>query len=355
MKRKDLLSSLSLNAALEQAPVSELTSDRNIVIFSDLHMGNGGKADDFLSNGYMFAEVLKQYYLKRGYELILNGDVEDLQRFRLQAIKNRWPQVFAVFDEFSAANRLYRIVGNHDMKLLEIDGFEGSLHEALRLRYRTDEQTLFIVHGHQTRQLYSERRAWIDFILRYVANPLRISNRSVSHNSTRKLEVERRVYDFARDMKVLTIIGHTHRPLFESLSKLDSIKFEIESLCREYPEVEESRRREVEERIGVLKRELATTHENRGVPAATGSLYNENLLVPCMFNSGAVIGKRGMTAIELSGGVIRLVYWFDQVRSQTYLKYRHHETEPLVGTNFHRVVVQEDSLDYIFSRIKLLT
>ncbi len=355
MKRKDVLSFLSLNAALEQAPVTELTPDRRIVIFSDLHMGNGSRADDFLSNGYMFSEVLNHHYFPQGYELILNGDVEDLQRFRLDSIERRWSAVYSAFNRFSSADRLYRIVGNHDMKLLDIDDFGDNLHEALRLRYKRDDQTLFVVHGHQTRQMYSERKAWIDFFLRYVANPLRISNRSVSHDSRRKLKVERRVYSFARDMKVLTIIGHTHRPLFESLSKLDTIKFEIENLCREYPEVERSRRREVEERIETLKSRLSAIQEDPRFHVATGSLYNENLLVPCMFNSGAVIGSRGMTGIELSGGEIRLVYWFDRIRSQTYLRYRNHEAERLPDTDFHRVVVQRDSLDYIFSRIKLLT
>ena len=355
MKRKDVLSFLSLNAAFERAPVSDLTSDRRIVIFSDLHMGDGGKADDFLANGQMFSQVLSQYYYPHDYELILNGDVEDLQRFRMDSIARQWEGVYSVFERFLNAGRLYRIVGNHDMKLIDFNDFDTPLHEALRLRYGQDDQTLFVVHGHQTRQMYAERNAGIDFILRYVAKPLRISNRSVSHDSKRKLKVERRVYNFARDMKILPIIGHTHRPLFESLSKLDTIKFEIETLCREYPEAEGARRREVEERIEALKSELSALYEEPRFHAPTGSLYNENLLVPCMFNSGAVIGSRGMTGIEVSGGEIRLVYWFDRLRSQTYLRYRNHQAEALQGTDFHRVVVQRDSLDYIFSRIKLLT
>lgn len=33
--------------------------------------------------------------------------------------------------------------------------------------------------------------------------------------------------------------------------------------------------------------------------------------IPCLFNSGCVIGKRGVTAPEIEEVNIRLVHWFD--------------------------------------------
>lgn len=338
----------------EQADRMELTPDRKIVIFSDLHMGNGGGGDDFLSNGPMFNSVLRDHYHDEEYELILNGDVEELQKFRLSAIRARWSQTFEIFDMFRTESRLIRIVGNHDMALWDMrTHLPDRLYEAVRLRYGDDD--LLIFHGHQSRELYSKRNPWIDFTLRYVANPLRISNRSVSHSSRRKIKVEQRVYHFASLHKVLSVIGHTHRPMFESLSKLDSIKFEIEHLCRSYPDGRGSEQDEIASRINSLKEELATICDDPDLNEPAESLYNANLVVPCMFNSGCVIGKRGMTCLEIEGNIIRLVYWFDALRSQKYLQYKRYVSEQLPGTDYYRVVIKEDTLDYIFARIRLLT
>jgi len=83
-------------------------------------------------------------------------------------------------------------------------------------------------------------------------------------------------------------------------------------------------------------------------------LYNSHLLVPCTFNSGSVIGKRGMTCIEIEDGRIALVHWFDEGRSRRYLEHVDYRTAALPGTPYHRVVIKSESLDYIFTRIQLL-
>lgn len=341
-----------LTRVFEDAPVFDLNSGRRVVLFSDLHMGNGGPADDFRENGPMFHRVLRDHYLDESFELILNGDVEELQRFRLPAIQRRWPQVFDIFHAFEAETSLYRVIGNHDMAILDTRHRPETIYEGMRWRYGDND--LFILHGHQTAPRYEKRNPWIDFFLRYVANPLRIPNRTVSHNSRRKMKVERQVYHFSSAMKVASIIGHTHRPLFESLSKLDAIKFEIEHLCRIYPEEDARVQGEITERIGILRRELELLREDPDLHEPTESLYNSNLVVPCMFNSGCVIGSRGMTCLEIEGKTMRLVYWFDALRSQTYLQYKRYAAEQLPGTDYYRVVIKEDSLDYIFARIRLL-
>ena len=341
-----------LTRVYEESPVFDLDANRRLVVFSDLHMGNGGAADDFRANGRMFHRVLRDHYLDESFELILNGDVEELQRFSLQAIKRRWPEVFEIFEAFDGETELYRVFGNHDMAILDARHRPDPIYEGMRWRYGDND--LFILHGHQTAPRYEKRNLWIDFLLRYVANPLRIPNRTVSHDSRRKMKVERQIYHFSSAMKVASIIGHTHRPLFESLSKLDAIKFEIEYLCRRYPEERTSEQREITERIEMLKRELELLREDPELHEPTESLYNSNLMVPCMFNSGCVIGRRGMTCLEIEGNRIRLVYWFDALRSQTYLQYKRYAAEQLPGTDYYKVVIKEDTLDYIFARIRLL-
>jgi hypothetical protein len=185
-----------------------------------------------------------------------------------------------------------------------------------------------------------------------LANPLRITNYTVAANSRKRFRTERRVYDFATRHKVAAVIGHTHRPLFESMSKADSLQFEIERLCRKYPKSKHPAK--IEDRIAWLKDELIELQSEVSKKPEPASLYREHLLVPSMFNSGCVLGKRGMTALELEQGALRLVYWYDTRRKQKYLQYRTKNAEPVPGTPYHRVVIKQDSLDYIFSRIQLL-
>ena len=56
---------------------------------SDLHLGDGGPRDDFRPNAELVHDVLRDYYLEAGYSLVLNGDIEELQRFSYAKIRKR--------------------------------------------------------------------------------------------------------------------------------------------------------------------------------------------------------------------------------------------------------------------------
>ena len=333
-------------------PVSELDPGERIVIFSDLHLGDGRRTDDFRPNSSLFTTVLRDYYLDGGYRLILNGDIEELQRFRLDDILRRWRPVYEVFDRFRSAGRLHRIVGNHDLDLLSRTDHSFDVRQALRYSYHGND--IFIFHGHQTSKGFEKFNKLVGIGLRCFANPLKITNYTVAHDSLKRFRTEERVYEFASRHKVLSIIGHTHRPLFESMSKVDSLKFEIERLCRKYPSASEKKQRKIERTIESYRSELAQIDIEEDPTAEVASLYNANLVIPCMFNSGTVIGKRGMTCLEIGDGSISLVHWFDDTRSDKYLRYANYETQQLGSTDYHRVQVKSDSLDYIFTRINLL-
>jgi predicted phosphodiesterase len=342
----------SLTRLFRRSPTVRLEKSDRYVIFSDLHMGNGGRTDDFLMNAGMFTDVLKKYYLPRGYTLILNGDVEELQRFSLDSIRKRWAAVYDVFDSFRREDRLYRIIGNHDMELLHNTSHDFDILHSLN--FDLGGNTIFIFHGHQTSKAYERYNSWLGLGLKFFADPLKIKNYTVAHSSRKRFRTEKRVYEFSSRRKVMSIIGHTHRPLFESMSKIDSLKFEIERLCRKYPFAHEKKKRSIEERIGSHRKELAELNRNDEKNGSRSSLYNADLVVPCMFNSGCVLGKRGMTALEISGGKIALVHWFDSTRSSKYFEYSAYKARQLDDTPYHKVRIKRDSLDYIFSRIKLL-
>lgn len=347
------LSERNLNSLYERTPKRPLAPEDRYVIVSDLHMGNGGRADDFKRNADLFETVMQNYYLSGGYNLILNGDVEELQRFRLDAIRRRWSRIYEMFSRFATETQLLRLVGNHDLDLFWKPPADIEVLEALRFDYHGDD--IFVFHGHQSNPRLLRYSALIRLVLRYIATPLQVHHYEVSHDSEKKFRTERRVYAFAGARKILSVIGHTHRPLFESMSKVDSIKFEIERLVREYTEAGPEKKRKIEVTIETLKRELLRIQQSRSDDGQRESLYNENLVVPSLFNSGSVIGKRGMTVLELDGsGRITLAYWFDRRRSQKYLQYETYETTRLGDSDYYRVEIQTDSLDYVLSRVKLL-
>jgi UDP-2,3-diacylglucosamine pyrophosphatase LpxH len=345
----------TLQALFESAPRIPLSRRRPLLILSDLHLGDGGPRDDFRHNSELVLEVLRRYYLNAGYALVLNGDIEELQRFRLDAIRSRWKELYSLFDEFSCRTALYKIVGNHDEALHTAPRRPGEnpLLEAIRLTFKGE--TLFIFHGHQATIFFERFNEFSAFFVRHFANALRIPNSPVTYESRKKYRIEHRVYSFSSRNKIVSIIGHTHRPLFESLSKIDTLRFRIEELCRKYPSAGNRKKRGIVTTINGYRQELARLWEEDREDGLRSSLYNEQICIPCLFNSGCATGKRGVTAIEISDGAIALVYWFDRTRGTRHLAEEESPAEPLEGSEYCRALLKQDKLEYIFSRIKLLT
>jgi hypothetical protein len=215
------------------------------------------------------------------------------------------------------------------------------------LRLERGRESLLLFHGHQASFIQTRFIGLVSVALRYVANPLGIRNWSLARSNRRRFRVERKVYGFARASRQVVLIGHTHRPLFESLSKLDRLRFRIENLCRQIPSASIRRRPALERELALRKQELERLLAKRGREPG-GSLYDSPLLVPCLFNSGCCIGKRGLTGLEIADDSIALVHWLDSNRGQG-------RGEPLAGTPFLRLVLEQEPLDYLFTRVRLLS
>ena len=341
-----------LEAVYRNAPRKEIGEGGRYIIFSDLHMGNGSGSDDFERNALLFSAVLKQHYLPARYTLILNGDIEELQKFRIKKIRGRWGELYSLFSSFERAAGLVKIIGNHDAELA-LEKPNGAVHEAFCLEYKGKDILLF--HGHQVSKYFQRYNKLSGWLLRYVVRPLRIKSFSVSHDSRKQFIIERRVYDFARAKKIISIIGHTHRPLFESLSKADSLKYRIEHALRRYARCGGEERKRIAEEVRYCKDELDSVYEKHPEYGLRSGLYDREIIVPSLFNSGCVIGKRGITGIEIADGRISLVHWFDKRRSIKYFNYDGLESERLEGTDYYKMVLKEDFLEYVFARIELLT
>lgn len=346
----------NLSNLLSEASEIPLQPDDHYVIFSDLHMGNGSDRDDFLRNSQLFSYILENYYLKSNFRLILNGDIEELQKFSHKEIQTRWENIFDLFEQYDQSNNLIKIYGNHDIEPFHETEFERKFPSLPAIKLNYDGNTIFIFHGHQASVLFEKYNNFTGFVLKNVAHPLRIKNRTTAYDSQRKYRVERKVYAFSNRNKIVSIIGHTHRPLFESLSYFDWLKFKIENLCRSYLTATPQGKAHIEEDIQYYKKEIQKHAQLKRKKHESTGLYNSSMIVPSLFNSGCVIGKRGITSIEISTNKIRLVHWFDRKKSKKFLNH-HNGYKPrlLDKTDFYRKVLKEDSLDYVFTRIKLLT
>ena len=322
------------------------------MVFSDLHLGAGGRRDDFRHNGSLMQAILSAYYLPAQAHVILNGDIEEHHRSRSHEIREQWEPLLCLFDAFAVRGHLDRIWGNHDPKRSIVPReTPWPLHEALLLQDGAGRD-LMVFHGHQAhlnQDLWHRLAGWV---LRFLAHPLGIPNYAVSFRSPKRYAVEQRVYHFARSRGVLALIGHTHRPLFESMSKRDRCRFRLEALCRCYPLVAEEEKGPIEREVRRLNEILQRSPLDWN--GRQGGVYDPLGLVPCLFNSGCGIGRKGLTCLELSGGELRLVYWFDGRLSQTYLQEGVGEVESLDGGQWHRVVLARESLDVLFARLFLL-
>lgn len=346
---------IKLDELYKKAESVHLNETSKIVIFSDLHIGNGKRSDDFLPNAKLFLAALKEYYYEKNYTLILNGDVEELHRYTLGEVRNAWKELYAIFDAFDADGRLYKLFGNHDSKLFSLPGepLRYKLYESLRLTHTG--RNIFIFHGHQPSYFYEKFNEISGLLLRFIAKPLRIRHYSVAHDKNRRFKIEKRTYDYSREKGIVSIIGHTHRPLFESLSKLDSLNYRIEKLLRKYAKAGEEKQKNIERQIESVKAEIEQHLASKGREQTISSIYSAHTVVPSVFNSGCVIGKRGMTAIEIKGENISLVHWFDEKVEEKYRKNNDTNTSELNESGYFRTVIKRDSLDYIFNRIRLLT
>ena len=345
---------LLLDQLYKKAPVLPVSSRDKFVIISDLHMGDGRSHDDFTRNSRIFLTALKDYYLPKGYTLILNGDVEEALKCKISKIVKRWGTVYSLLEKFDSENRLYKLVGNHDPKIL----LAGSkphfkLYDALRLQVEGGE--FFVYHGHQSSFYYNAFSDLMSFVLRYGANILHIPNFSVAYNSRKRSHVEKMAYDFAKSKKIISIIGHTHRPLFESLSKMDTMKFRMEYYLRTLQETEGENRKEIEDKIKNCSEKIKAHNTENRKEHTVNTLYSDRIVLPFVFNSGTVIGKRGMTSLEIEEGKIYLVHWFDKRIKKKYINNDKEYHFELPGSGISRFILKHDTLSYIFSKIQLLS
>lgn len=337
---------------LNESPAIALEDDGRYVFLSDLHLGDGGSGDDQEPNRGLLIAMLKGWYLERGYTLILGGDIEDLQKFSLRRIEKAWNDLYVVFNAFAEKKRLFKLVGNHDLGLLR-EHHPFALHHGLRLERKG--RTLFCFHGHQASPFFEKYGFLGNLIVRYLAKPLKLKNSNISGDSRKRFKAERKIYRASKKLGIVSICGHTHRPLFESLSKYDDLRMSIELLLREYPDADSAQRARIAELVGIYKNEFERLGKKDLKFALSRSLYEKKaLLIPCVFNSGCATGKHGISCLEIEAGKIRLSHWARKGNARTYLEKEALRVDGLDQSDCARYTLRETDLDGVFARIDLL-
>lgn len=337
---------------LDDAPVEELNKNRSYIFLSDLHMGNGGSRDDLTRHRDLLKAALEKWYLKKNYILVLNGDIEDLNKFRHSDIKKAWKDILDIIGAFAEKGDLRKIIGNHDVDLLVNRNYPWKLYEGIVFTY--GKRRIFAFHGHQASNLYVRFDFLSEFLVRWFLRPLHIKNISVSKNSRRRFRTEKRIYRAAKSLGILAIAGHTHRPLFESMSKFDNIKLILENLIEQYIDASKIDKKEIAPQIALYRNELILLSAEKEKKKKTQSLYgNGPLLIPCLFNSGSATSKNGFNALEIKKGHISLVYWTEGEADRPYIASETLKTVS-VDNQFFRYTIQTERLDSIFTRIELL-
>lgn len=279
---------MKLSHLHQNSPAFSLNRSDKVVIVSDLHMGDGRSHDDFRGTSSLFQSIFERFYLDKGFKLILNGDIEELHKFRLKNIFEKWNSVYDLFERFQDGPGIFKLFGNHDYDFF-FNHFHDRIHEqfeSIRLRYLEGE--LFFLHGHQSSHLLERFHTANKLLVKSIVNPLKIRNFELRFEEKPVTRKEIRLSDFSMDKGILTFMGHTHRPLFGN---------------------------------------------HHGVPG--------------LFNSGAAIGKQGITTLEIENGYLSLVHWWDRSGVKRYLTRDWFDPMRMLGKDIYRVVLDRAHLGTI--------
>jgi UDP-2,3-diacylglucosamine pyrophosphatase LpxH len=293
------------------------TKDKKYAIVSDIHLGNGGGADDFRDNKDCLIAALN-YYFKNDFFLILLGDVEEFWQFTLDEIVLKYGDVYSNFRKFSDG-RVIRVFGNHDIDwkyahdpVFNENTDDGAV-EALKMYDINNNPKIFLVHGHQGDD-ESDTHAWSSRIavrlfreIEPIADSLGLYGNDSFSQSEKTEEYEQTYYNWAKANKVLLICGHTHRAIFASLNHVNRMEKELGALQQEIkdnPANHDLIAKNIRKIYDLGRKIQKEKFNKRDIDITKGDNP-----VPCYFNTGCGVFEDGITFMEISGDDISLIKW----------------------------------------------
>jgi UDP-2,3-diacylglucosamine pyrophosphatase LpxH len=209
-----------LSSAQKAAVEVPFDYSSRIVLFSDLHRGDGSRADAFAANAQLFYCALKHYYGHR-FTYIEVGDGDELwKNWTSRDVVRAYEQIFDLMHRFDREGRQHLILGNHDLPGRRQSATEKAgmqVRESLTLRHTRTGQRLLVLHGHQA-DLKSDSLALLSrFFVASVWKRLQLAGLAALtypagdvHHLKR---IERVISAWAREQGQIVVCGHTHRPM----------------------------------------------------------------------------------------------------------------------------------------------
>jgi len=335
----DLFRSIKVEPG-KKGVVLTLRPNSRIIVFSDQHRGAKNGADDFMKAETAYLAAL-DYYFEKKFQYISLGDSEELWENTLNQVKKNNTITFESEKRFIIQDKFFKVFGNHDLywdnspiasqQLKAIYGkklrvFEGIIIEKdnkevhtqkkrtnnpfsiFKIKPDTDDETLpiancpltiFLTHGHQG-DASSDGNWFSKFFVANIWAPLqsylRINFNTPAYDEDLKTAHNLIMYEWSAKYKSLALItGHTHQPVFESLTHPEKLYKELGDALKANKADEA---KQIEEEIKRRGRDYKTT------PAQYLTMK------PSYFNSGCCCYRDGdITGIEITYEKITLVKW----------------------------------------------
>jgi predicted phosphodiesterase len=280
------------------------------IIFSDQHKGNRNGADDFKKAEANYLAALK-HYSDNDFCFINLGDSEELWENSIWKVKKRNRLTFEAEKKFLEHNQHVKIFGNHDLywdtspwaywHLKNMFGEKVKVYEGAVLKTLIGEQdlTIFLTHGHQG-DGQSDGNWFSKFFVAYIWAPLqallRINPNTPAYDAEKKTLHNSIMYEWVSAQKnMLLVTGHTHQPVFTSLTHLERLYKQLQ-----FAEHGKDEGKAKEVRAEILKREAEFTAVALDYMSMKPSYFNTGC---CCFSDGDITG------IEIADGTIRLIKW----------------------------------------------
>jgi len=317
-----------------------LRKNSHVIIFSDQHRGAKNGADDFMKAETAYLAAL-DYYFENKFQFVSLGDSEELWENTLYQVKKHNTITFESEKRFILQDRFFKVFGNHDLfwdnsliasqqlkaiyeKKLRV--FEGIILEKdnkedarqkkvvsdpfsfLKRKPASDDEalpiancplTIFLTHGHQG-DASSDGNWFSKFFVANIWAPLqsylRINFNTPAYDEDLKTAHNLLMYEWSAKYKGLILItGHTHQPVFESLTHPEKLYKQLGDAIKANREDEVAK---IEQEIKRRGRDYKTT------PAQYLTMK------PSYFNSGCCCYRDGdITGIEITYEKISLVKW----------------------------------------------
>lgn len=289
--------------------ILDLKPNDKVIVLSDQHKGTRNNSDDFTLSEPTYLAAL-DYYDKQNYLYCNLGDSEELWKNQLFGVLKNNTATFKAETRFIKRNAFIKLFGNHDLywdndplawlQLKRIYGTQIKIYEGaiFRLSVSGAPLSIFLTHGHQG-DLQSDGNWFSKWFVSNVWAPLqsflRINPNTPAYDNQLKSAHNAIMYAWtAKQSNLALITGHTHQPVFNSLTHLERV----------YLKLNKARADDDKKTIQALEAELLagniTGEKSPRIDYSKNTYFNSGC---CCYSDGDITG------IEIGGGQIRLIKW----------------------------------------------